>query len=363
MKLAQFLLPLLSAAAIFSMVDQAYALDKTVVERRGDGRINVRWRGEDPVDVYVSAKPDAALNKARLLARADRDGVYVVTESDPARAYFTLRDERDGSVVRVAERLLPLDRGSNFRDLGGYPAAGGKHVRWGVIYRTAAMPILTDSDYRYIRQLGIRSVIDLRSIEERQIAPDQVPARTGAQYFAADYPASDIFPKPGQSGSPGVSQSHTLSVYRSWPTSLAPQFRVIFQQLLRQDGAVSYHCSAGQDRTGVATALVLSALGVPRDVILEDYQLSTPDRRPENEIQKLAVGEYPGNIVADFYLKIQSTGIPLKARALYDEKGVPYLQAAFDEIEARWGSVENYLDEVLGVDKRQIAQLRAIYLE
>ena len=71
----------------------------------------------------------------------------------------------------------------------------GKHVRWGLIYRTAAMPMLTDADYRYVKGLGIASIIDLRSVEERQIAPDGMPAHTGALYLAHDYPADTIFSK------------------------------------------------------------------------------------------------------------------------------------------------------------------------
>ena len=154
-----------------------------------------------------------------------------------------------------------------------------------------------------------------------------------------------------------------MDIYREWPTSLAPQYREIFRALLRHDGAVTYHCSAGQDRTGVATALVLIALGVPRDVILEDYHLSTADRRPENEMPPLKAGDFPGNMVAAFYLKLQSAGIPMKARPLYDSQGRPYLDYALDEIDAKWGSVENYLDKVLGMDKARIARLRALYLE
>lgn len=352
----------LGAALVWFAATAAHALDGAVAERSGSGEIVLHWRDPNPVDVSVSARPDAPPATARLLARGDRDGLYRARWTRPERPYFTLRDERDGSVVHVAERVVTLERGSNFRDLGGYPAAGGKHVRWGVIYRTAAMPMLTDADYRYVGRLGIRSIIDLRSVEERQIAPDGMPARTGALYLAHDYPADEIFSKIG-ANAPGSGPSAVTSLYRSWLVSLAPQFRDIFRQLLRRDGAISYHCSAGQDRTGVATALVLSALGVPRDVIMADYQLSTLERRPENEIPKLAPGRYPGNIVADFYRRAQASGAPMKARPLYTAAGKPFLQESFDEIDARWGSVDAYLDQVLGIDKAQIVKLRALNLE
>jgi protein-tyrosine phosphatase len=349
------------AAALLLHPLTALALDGASVERIAPDRVIVHWRGGDPVDVYVSSRPDASLAKARRVARTDRDGAFTLAQTDQARPYFILKDQRDQSVLRVAERQLPLERGSNFRDVGGYPAADGKHVRWGMIYRTGATPMLTDADLRYLAQLGIASDIDLRSVEERQIAPDRVPA--GARYFAADYPASQIFSTMASPATPEARKAAEANLYRTWLISLAPQFKDIFQQLLRRDGAVSYHCSAGQDRTGVATALVLSALGVPRDVILADYHLSTQDRRPENEMPKIDAARYPGNIVAAIYAKSQSSGVVRKPQPLYDAAGVAFLQQTFDEIDAHWGSVDNYLDKALGVDKRAIGELRAIYLE
>jgi protein-tyrosine phosphatase len=356
------LLPALAAVSLLLQPLAAAAALAPAVERTAPDRLVVRWQGGDPVDVYVAGRPDAPVAEARLLVRADRDGVYALQRADPARPYFILKDERDGNLTRVAERLLPLEGGSNFRDVGGYPAAGGEHVRWGMIYRTGATPLLTDSDFRYVAHLGIASDIDLRSIEERQIAPDRLPARTGARYFANDYPASEIFSKLTTKPAPGASQASQVSLYRTWLISLAPQYRDIFQQLLKQNGAVTYHCSAGQDRTGVATALVLSALGVPRDVILADYQLSTQDRRPRNEMPRIDPARYPGNVVAIYYAKSQSAG-PMTPKPLYDAAGVAFLQQTFDEIDARWGSVDNYLSQELGVDRSAIARLRAIYLE
>ncbi|HEX8812879.1 MAG TPA: tyrosine-protein phosphatase, partial [Terracidiphilus sp.] len=109
----------------------------------------VQWSEPGPVAVLVSARPDAKLSDMRLLARNDRDLKLHTRLPDIQRPYFALR-AADGSIYRTAERLLPLKQGSNFRDLGGYPAAGGKHVRWGLLYRSAAMPNLADADYDYL---------------------------------------------------------------------------------------------------------------------------------------------------------------------------------------------------------------------
>ncbi len=360
MKLPHSLAGAIAAGALLLHPLAALALDGANVERGAADRLTVTWQGSDPVDVYVSDQPDASILASRQIARADRRGVVVMDRAGPARPYFILRDERDGSLIRVAERLLPLERGSNFRDVGGYPAAGGKHVRWGLIYRSGATPMLTDADFRYLARLGIASDIDLRSTEERLIAPDRLPTWTGARYLARDYPGAAVF-APAATG--GRSDASPVNLYRNWLTSLAPQFKDVFHQLLKRNGAITYHCSAGQDRSGVATALVLSALGVPRAAILADYHLSTTDRRPENEMPRIDPARYPGNIVAAYYAKAQSAGTPTKPRPLYDKAGIALLQQTFDEIDAHWGSVDAYLDKELGINAFDIARLRAAYLE
>jgi protein-tyrosine phosphatase len=356
-------LPLALVASLF-LVSAAQAQTAPTVERTASDQIVIRWQGADPVDVYIADRPDAAVAKANRVAHDDKDGAFTATWTTPSRPYVTLKDTRDGHLTRVADRLLPLERGSNFRDLGGYPGADGKHVRWGMIYRTAATPMLTDADSRYVEGLGIGADIDLRSVEERELAPDAAVLRTHARYYANDYPASDVFSKlvPPPAGAPHPAASGQSSLYRGWLISLAPQFRDIFQQLLADKGAVTYHCSAGQDRTGVASALVLSALGVPRDVILADYQLSTADRRPDYEMPAIDPAQHPGNMVAVYYAKARAAG-PLTAKPLYDAKGVAYLQETFDEIDSRWGSVDAYLDKELGIGPRELDRLRALYLE
>ena len=342
----------------------AYPLTAPVVERTAPDQIVIRWQGNGPVDVYLTERPDAPIAQATRVAQGDWDGRFTATWTQPSRPYVILKEDRDGRLTRVAERLLPLEHGSNFRDLGGYEGADGKHVRWGMIYRTAATPMLTDADSRYVEGLGIGADIDLRSVEERELAPDAAVLRTRARYYANDYPASDVFAKlvPPPAGAPHPAVSGQSSLYRGWLVSLAPQFRAIFRQLLAQKGAVTYHCSAGQDRTGVASALVLSALGVPRETILADYQLSTADRRPDYEMPPIDPAQHPGNMVAAFYAKARAAG-PMTAKPLYDAQGVAYLQQTFDEIDSRWGSVDAYLDKELGIGPRDVARLRALYLE
>ena len=116
--------------------------------------VRVSWTAKGPIDVFVADRADATPATARLISAGDRDGHEQVAVDPAGRPYFLLRDKADGTVTEVAERLLPLEQGSNFRDIGGYAGADGKHVRWGQIYRSGATPLLTDADQSRIAGLG-----------------------------------------------------------------------------------------------------------------------------------------------------------------------------------------------------------------
>lgn len=326
-----------------------------VVERTAPDRLKIRWTDRNSVDVYITDRADAPADAVRLVSADDGDGVHEMTVAPGIRPYFLLRDHKDGKSVPVAERLLPLEQGSNFRDIGGYPAAGGKHVKWGMIYRSGATPVLTDADLKTVEGLHLANMVDLRSSEERQLAPSRIE---GVPYNAVGYSmammTNAMKPAPGQpvaGNGPGI--------YRVMPLKLAPQFRLLFDRLLAKEGPIAYNCSAGQDRTGIATGLILSALGVPRDIIIADYHLSTQYRHPENEVAPFDAAAFPDNAAAKMFAHYKGQ----KPQPLMTADGAAFLSAAFDEMDKRYGSVEGYLDKELGVTRVDIAALRATYLE
>jgi hypothetical protein len=165
----------LALAASPCLAPTAFARVQEAIASRVDGRTLVAdWQARGPVDVYLATRPDGPLAQARLVARGVRSGHATVRAGTSPRPYLRLRDRADGTVVTVAERWLPLAQGSNFRDLGGYPAADGKTVRWGLIYRAGATPLLTPADVAQVRGLGLATMVDLRSDEERRLAPTRL---------------------------------------------------------------------------------------------------------------------------------------------------------------------------------------------
>nr|WP_087574185.1 tyrosine-protein phosphatase [Sphingomonas sp. CDS-1] len=346
----QTTLPLI--ALLFVSTAHAAPVEAPLVTRTAPDTLTISWTGREPVDIFLSDDPGAKPNDAKLVSKEDRDGTETVKVAAGERAYFLLKGHKSGDMVRVAERVLPLQQGSNFRDIGGYPAAEGKHVRWGLIYRSGGQPLLTDADVKQIHALKLANLVDLRSSEERVIAPTRIDA---VPYQAVGYSMLTLTgggaPKNGQ------------GVYRNMPAMMAPQLRLIFQDLLARKGAIAYNCSAGQDRTGFVTAMILSALGVPRDTIVADYHLSTTYRRPEWEMPKIDTAVQANNPVAMFFAKYQQNPAAAKPQPLKDADGTPFLSHAFNEIDSRWGSVENYLEQEIGLTKLDLASLRAGYLE
>jgi len=151
------------------------------------------------------------------------------------------------------------------------------------------------------------------------------------------------------------------STYRNLPGMMAPQLRLVFDRLLQGAQPLVYNCSAGQDRTGFVTAMVLSALGTPHDVIVADYHLSTALRRPEYEMPHLDPAHHAGNPVAAMFAHYQDNPAARQPRPLKTAEGRAFLDFALDEIKTRWGSVDGYLLREAGMDRTRIARLRAQY--
>jgi protein-tyrosine phosphatase len=336
-----------------SIAIPAGATENIEVTRIDDDYVAVRWQDTDPVDIFLSATPIANVGGTPLSAK-DRSGETKIKSAVGQRLYVIIRDRGDKSLSVAAERLLPLQQGSNFRDLGGYTGAGGKTIRWGRIYRSGALPLLTERDNRLLGSLGIGTIVDLRSLEEREVAPTQLDDATGALFVSNDYSIKPLFRDWA-----AMPQSN---MYADFGKRFAPQYRSIFRRLLADDGAVLYHCSAGQDRTGVASALILSALGVDRNVILADYHKSTEWRRPQWELPALDPADHPDNPIVQYYAAASKRPGGAKAEPLYTKDGQSHLAQFFAFIDTEYGGVAPFLQKELGIDPADIAQLRKLYL-
>ncbi len=270
----------------------------------------------------------------------------------------------DGGTVAAPtaayDRLLPLEGGSNFRDLGGYFTADGRQVRRGLLFRSGVMSGLTAADQEYLARFGFQRVVDLRSSEERALYPNHWATAQGIELVAHDYSMREIVERMmGDDGQPrGMGE-----LYRGFPAQLEPQLRLFFAELLADNVPLVVNCSAGQDRTGFSAALLLLALGVPREVVLQDYLVSTRYRRPEVERGDVDLAEAADdNFFAQLMLRYSEGDQARAAQPLLTEDGVPFLRFALDQVEQDFGSIEAYLDERIGVDAADRERLRERFL-
>lgn len=302
--------------------------------------------------------------KIRFLARFPRGCalayslLLAVAVSPP-----TLAEEAIKGAAPAAhyDRLLPLEGGSNFRDMGGYFTADGRQVRRGMLFRSGVMSSLTAADEVYLEQFGFQRVIDLRSAEERELFPNRWADAAGIKLLAHDYSMSMIVERMmGEGSQPRGMQD----LYRAFPEQLEPQLTMFFEEVMAGNVPLVVNCSAGQDRTGLTSALLLLALGVPRDVVIQDYLSSTRYRRPvveQGDVDYAAAAE--SNLYARLMVQYADPRRVPRAEPLLTAQGVPYLRFALDQIEQDFGSVERYLEERLGVDAAAREQLRNRYLQ
>lgn len=259
---------------------------------------------------------------------------------------------------RDAGRLVPLEGAHNFRDLGGYETTDGKRVKWGVLYRSDALGKLTDDDIATLSRLRLRRVVDFRSELERDHEPDRLPENPGP--IVAWSPISGDVLDPAElqqmilSGDATEEEMSRLLVVAN--QSFISEFSDVYANFLRnlaQDENLPtlFHCTAGKDRAGFGAALALMAVGVPRETIMQDY-LKTNAYTAEHTESRLQLIRWASLFRAD----------PAAIRPLLEARP-EYLRAAFDTIDARYGSTEAYLREGLGIDAETQAQLRAKLLE
>lgn len=233
-------------------------------------------------------------------------------------------------------RVLPIEGAYNVRDLGGYEAADGKTVKWRTVLRSGDLNHLTDADLEYFASIPLVSYIDFRDSTEIANAPDRRPATLKNDFQLSIAAGSVVEMKDIREGNTDnlLTMGNEMFV-----RDFQSQFREFFHIL--QDPAntpLLFHCSAGKDRTGFAAAMFLSALGVDRETIIEDYLMSA----------ELVREKYAEDVA-----KYPTLGPLLTVHRRY-------IEGAFYVIDTEYGGVENYLTNQLGVD---IGLVRRLYTE
>ncbi|MET9468860.1 tyrosine-protein phosphatase [Streptomyces sp. NPDC006544] len=258
---------------------------------------------------------------------------------------------------------------ANLRDLGGTPLSGGRTVRPGLVLRSGQLDRLDVDADPVVAALGIRTVLDFRTDTERGEHPDRVPA--GARLLIADALA-DKMNADGPDGAgagkipaaqlkdllsdPAVAEEHLgggkvqalfAGIYRSLVSSGSAQaaYRLLLTELADpQAGPLLFHCTAGKDRTGWGATIVLSLLGADDETLMSEYLSVNP-----------AVRIAFAPMIEGFTAAGGDPDLALALIGVYPS----YLEAALDEVTTRYGSMEKYVREGLGVHDDTVEALRA----
>lgn len=279
-------------------------------------------------------------NTSAPLLSGKENGTYPLAADRMKHACFTFQTPEETLIL--AENHLPMAGGYNIRDLGGYRSANGKRVVWGTFFRADDMAHLSDEDIAYLGSIPITTVFDFRTQKEVEAAPDRLPA-TVKNVVHRPLAPGNVAPGEIQHGKFGAyddTDAFMRVVYRELAgnTGINAVYREFFRLVQnKSDIPILFHCTAGKDRTGMAAAFLLFALGVDRETIIRDYMDSN-------------------TYLAGKYTLLTKDNPQLAV--LYSVKP-DYLLTGIETMEKAHGTVEKYLSRILDVD---IAAIRSRYL-
>lgn len=258
----------------------------------------------------------------------------------------------------VPERRIVLTGASNFRDIGGYPTADGRTTRWRRVFRADALQDLTPDDVRLLAAFNLGDVFDLRTLRELEVFGTNPLVAHGVRHHhlpfvtdigipAAGGAAGEAAPTAPPAPAPDDHAAHAQHYLDMLERSKPALRRILGHLAAAPEQSVVFHCTGGRDRTGLTAALLLEVLGVPREVIVTDYALTTRYlEHPPSRIEQMR---------ALFGDRIAPSGGPVATRA-------EVMALTLAGLDARYGSPRTYL-ETAGVGVDQQEALRRALLE
>jgi protein-tyrosine phosphatase len=262
--------------------------------------------------------------------------------------------------VIATPRVLALEGGHNFREVGGYPATSGGRLRRGLIWRSAGLDRLSGADCEAIRALGLHTIADLRTEGERGRFPTATGVAETARILAwSREGAKPSSPTEGRAPwrdlDTAAIRGEIARLYTHIAETHAAQFAAIYRAMAEGALPILIHCAAGKDRTGLAVAILLELIGVEREWVVWDYAQTGVHLKPHMISLESAAGV---GAMAEWLASLGPEGRKLLMAA--DEA---YLLAALADIEARFGSIRAFARERLALADATIDALEDRLLE
>ena len=251
------------------------------------------------------------------------------------------------------ERRIALEGASNFRDLGGYETRDGRTTKWRHLYRSNALAGLTDDDVAALAQLGLQVVCDFRRDEERVEAPSRLPDEGGPKVvhfsIGPERENSRLYEElwSDAPSDEGIREA-MKAIYRAYALEFTDHYSRFLDHVARTEHLpLLFHCAAGKDRTGFGAAVLLEALGVPRETIYADFDLTNDFLI--RDMDRLAE-KYPDMKSLEVFHTMLAAN-------------PDYLTAAYEVIDAQYGDIEAYLEQALNLTRAKRATIQDALLD
>jgi len=252
---------------------------------------------------------------------------------------------------QLETKIIPFEAVYNFRDMGGYRTRDGRIVKNGLFYRSAALGKMTLADKELFETLRIKTIFDYRDHNEAHHNPN--PVFSHAQYIQIPAKGNHTFEMPTNAGGRDFYKAVSPEMFRDFYAQMPfnnPSFKELMKTIQNPDNlGLVHHCAVGKDRTGIGGALILLALDVPEETIMEDYLNTNIHLRPMVERMAKAIQhQYNEQELQQFYAL-------MSARE-------DYLQAALDAMDYHYGSKTKFLEQEFGLTIARREQLQAYCL-
>jgi len=325
------------------------------IERIDENKIKIHWnpgRYRGFVSIYQSSTANNAA-KHKLIEKTRDNHIIHSNSQNGVRDYYLLVPE-NGKGRWAGERHVRMSGTVNFRDMGGYESKGGKHIKWGQLFRGDSLQKATDSDLLLVKQMNIGLIFDFRRNEEVKKGPNRFPENHPLDYqhlpvIHGEFNFIAALEKLKKNKMDWIKKETIIKGYIENTENYATTWGNIIKQLASIDCPPAFfHCTAGKDRTGICAALILSALQIPRETILSDYLLSN---------------RYIEGVWGRVKKMIEEQNVnPEKMKPFFSAPEYA-MTALLDHLEKNHGSALGFLLRKAQVDQEAIDKVREKYLE
>ena len=293
--------------------------------------------------VYQGKSP-GSIDNTTAVAETTSSSVEVKGLDPKQRYYFEVMLDKNEKAI-VSATGLAMEGQKNFRDLGGIVTTDGRSLKWGMVFRSGELSKLSENDVDYMASLKLKKLIDFRFDDEIEEAPDVLPDGIEVINIPVEQGSFDRDQLTQWLMSNDAEAFDTLLIHanQAFVTDFQEEFGR-FMKLLEAGEPLVYHCTAGKDRAGFATVLFLSALGVDKETIIDDY---------------MASNEYNKEATENTISYVNATGLNGELLRPVLEVKHEYINKAYETIDNQYGGMESYL-KLLGVDTEK---LKSLYLE